>query len=193
MTVVTTRGLPALDVVSVLSVAQCVAGSVSGRASDGQERDEEGERDREGEGQRDVSEREGERNVEVGHGLDHPHQEALEQVADGDRDDPPRDGEHDGLAAEDAADVSGTRADRAEDSDLACTFDDARCERTCEARHADRDDQEADYREGGRDRPVACDLVREPDVFDLTVDWVAVCGECVLDARCGGVDRGVFL
>jgi hypothetical protein len=60
-----------------------------------------------------------ERNVGVDHGLDHPDEESVEQVADGDRDDPAGGSERDGLGGEDAADVPGAGADGSEDADFA--------------------------------------------------------------------------
>src|SRR5579862_183662 len=167
----------------VSGVAEGVARLEADGAPDRDEGDEECEQDRPGEGEQDVPGRVGEWHFDVDDRLGHPDEEQVEQYADWDADQPAEGCEDDGLGGEDAADVAGAGADRAEDADLAGAFEHAHRQRVREAGHADRDDQESEYDHRGDERLVVRDLVSEHHVDDLRGDVVAVGVERVLDTR----------
>ena len=100
------RPTDAARATSPLCVAERVAGPVVNGASDWQERGEQRQQDRDGEGGRQVPEREAGGNDDVGDLLDEPDEEAVEEVAERDPDQPARQGEGEGLGREDAADVA---------------------------------------------------------------------------------------
>ena len=115
----------------VLCVAESLAGLVVDRVSDRHGRDEEGEQDGAGEGDWEVHGPEGDRDVLVDDCLDEPDDEAVEEVAERDRDQPACGGEGDCFGGEDATDVAGAGADRAEARPTRnVTSEDARTART---------------------------------------------------------------
>ena len=111
--------------------------------------------------------REGEGHLDEDDLLRHPVEEDVETESDRDADQPAENGEDDGLGGEDAADVAGAGADRAEDADLPRSFEHAHRERVDEPGHADRDDEEAEHENRRGQRLVVRDFVRELHVHDL--------------------------
>ena len=117
-------------------------------------------REQDGADERDqqVERREGEAEVDPDHLQHQPAEHARQAVADGDSEQPAGERDREALGGEDAADLAGAGADAAEDADLARPLEHAHRDRVDEADHADRDDQQAEHADRGRDRLVLADV-----------------------------------